>query len=106
MICSNCNRSGSKDFYQSCECGSFYCSFHCMVDSLHKVGILQYTFDEMDRCGKCAIDKLKDGKLTFPQGDKHLSRLLAPNLLLYVVGHVAKPKKRKKKIGESQMALF
>lgn len=76
-----------------------------MVDSLHKVGIMQHTFDEMDRCGKCAVEKLKVGKLTFPGQEKHLNRLLAPHLLMYVMGEVTKPR-RKKKVGENQLSLF
>lgn len=65
----------------------------------------QYTFDELDRCGQCAVEKLKAGKLSFPQGDKHLKRLLAPHLLIYVIGEV-KPAKRWKKVSENQLSLF
>ena len=76
-----------------------------MVKGLHEVGVRQYTFDELDRCGKCAVEKLKVGKLIFPQGDKHLNRLLAPHLLRYVMGEVTKPR-RKKKVSENQLSLF
>lgn len=65
----------------------------------------QYTFDELDRCGHCAVEKLKEGKLIFPQGDKHLNRLLAPHLLIYVLEEV-KPVKHKKKVSENQLSLF
>lgn len=65
----------------------------------------QYTFDGLDRCGSCAVEKLKAGKLTFPQGDKHLNRLLAPHLLLYTVGEV-KPVKQRKRVSENQLSLF
>lgn len=65
----------------------------------------QYTFDGLDRCGSCAVEKLKVGKLIFPQGDKHLNRLLAQHLLIYVLGDI-KPVKRKKKVSENQMSLF
>ena len=59
----------------------------------------------MDRCGHCAVEKLKVGRLTFPQGDKHLNRLLAPHLLMYALGEV-KQVKRKKKVSENQLSLF
>lgn len=87
------------------ECGAWYCGFSCLAKSLHRVGVNQYTFDELDRCGSCAVEKLKAGKLIFPQGDKHLNRLLAQHLLIYVLGDI-KPVKRKKKVSENQMSLF
>ncbi len=105
IICDHCGIKQKKSYAEQCECGSCYCSFHCMVDSLHKVGIMQHTFDEMDRCGKCAVEKLKVGKLTFPGQEKHLNRLLAPHLLMYVMGEVTKPR-RKKKVSENQLSLF
>lgn len=105
IICENCGCKELKSRAERCECGSWYCGFSCLVKSLHAVGVHQHTFDSLDRCGKCAVDKLKAGKLTFPQGDKHLNRLLAPSLLLYVTGGV-KPVKRKKKVGENQLSLF
>ena len=105
IICECCGIKKQKSEAEQCECGANYCGFHCLVKGLHEVGVRQYTFDELDRCGKCAVDKLKAGKLTFPQGDKHLNRLLAPSLLLYVIGE-AKPVKRKKKVSENQLSLF
>lgn len=105
IICEHCRSKKPKSEAEQCECGANYCGFHCLVKGLHEVGVRQHTFDELDRCGKCAIEKLKAGKLTFPQGDKHLNRLLAPSLLLYVIGE-AKPVKRKKKVSENQLSLF
>ena len=105
---SECAYCGNKVFEyreQVCECGTRYCGFSCLVKSLHQVGINQYTFDEVDRCGHCAVEKLKVGRLTFPQGDKHLNRLLAPHLLLHVIGGGVKPT-RKKKVSENQLSLF
>lgn len=105
---SGCAYCGNKIFdsrEQVCECGTRYCGFSCLAKSLHRVGVNQYTFDELDRCGHCAVEKLKVGKLTFPQGDKHLKRLLVPHLLIYVMGEV-KPIKRMKKVSENQMSLF
>ena len=105
---SECAYCGNKVFEyreQVCECGTRYCGFSCLVKSLHQVGINQYTFDELDRCGSCAVEKLKAGKLIFPQGDKHLNRLLAQHLLIYLLGDI-KPVKRKKKVSENQMSLF
>ena len=106
MKCNYCDHKDKDLHHVKCECGSYYCGFSCLVKSLHDVGVYQHTFDELDRCGKCAVEKLKAGKLVFPQGDKYLNRLLVPSLLIYVVSDVEKPKKRKKKIGENQMALF
>ena len=102
-----CSYCGSERLIrpERCECGTWYCGFSCLVKSLHKVGVNQYTFDEIDRCGHCAVEKLKSGKLIFPHGDKHLNRLLAPHLLIYVIGGVAKPT-RKKKVSENQLSLF
>ena len=103
--CAHCKKKVSEYGMQVCECGTQYCGFSCLVKSLHQVGINQYTFDEVDRCGHCAVEKLKAGKLIFPQGAKHLNRLLAPHLLLQVIDEV-KPMKRKKKVSENQMSLF
>lgn len=105
IVCEHCGRNEVEIRAQMCECGSCYCSFHCLAESLRKVGVNQYTFDELDRCGRCAVEKLKAGRLTFPQGDKHLNRLLAPHLLIYTLGEV-KPVKRKKKVSENQLSLF
>ncbi|CUN12234.1 hypothetical protein [Turicibacter sanguinis] len=105
IVCEYCGCKELKSRAEQCECGSWYCRFSCLVSGLHEVGVRQHTFDELDRCGKCAVEKLKIGKLTFPQGDKHLNRLLAPSLLLYVIGE-AKPVKRKKKVSENQLSLF
>ena len=105
---SECAYCGNKVFEyreQVCECGTRYCRFSCLAKSLHRVGVNQYTFDELDRCGSCAVEKLKAGKLIFPQGDKHLNRLLAQHLLIYVLGDI-KPVKHKKKVSENQMSLF
>lgn len=105
IICNCCGRKELKVRSQMCECGTWYCGFSCLAKSLHQVGISQYSFDELDRCGCCAVEKLKAGKLIFPQGDKHLNRLLAPHLLVYAMGEV-KAVKRKKKVSENQMSLF
>lgn len=105
ITCAHCGRKEFISKAQKCECGQWYCCFHCLVQSLHQVGVNQYTFDELDRCGSCAVEKLKAGKLIFPQGDKHLKRLLAPHLLIYVLGEI-KPIKRRKKVSENQMSLF
>ena len=105
IICEHCGIKKQKSEAEQCECGAHYCGFSCLARGLQEVGVRQHTFDELDRCGKCAVDKLKAGKLTFPQGDKHLNRLLAPSLLLYVIGE-AKPVKRKKKVSENQLSLF
>ncbi len=104
IICSYCKREVSEGA-MACECGTWYCSAHCLVKSLHKVGINQFTFDELDRCGYCAIEKLESGVLTFPQGDKHLERLLAPHLLLRVISP-SKVVKRSKKVSQNQLSLF
>lgn len=105
IICEHCGLKKLKDQSEQCECGANYCGFSCLVKGLHEVGVANTLFDELDRCGKCAVEKLKAGKLIFPQGDKHLSRLLAPSLLLYVIGET-KPVKRKKKVSENQLSLF
>ena len=105
IICNHCERKELKVRAQMCECGAWYCGFSCLAKSLHRVGVNQYTFDELDRCGSCAVEKLKAGKLSFPQGDKHLKRLLAPHLLIYGLGKI-KPIKRIKKVSENQMSLF
>lgn len=105
MSCACCGNKVFEYREQVCECGTRYCGFSCLAKSLHRVGVNQYTFDELDRCGQCAVEKLKSGKLSFPQGDKHLNRLLAPHLLIYVIGGVAKPT-RKKKVSENQLSLF
>lgn len=105
---SRCSYCGNIIFdyrEQVCECGTRYCGFSCLAKSLHQIGVNQYTFDELDRCGSCAVEKLKAGKLSFPQGAKHLNRLLAPHLLIYVLEEV-KPVKRKKKVSENQLSLF
>lgn len=105
---SECAYCGNKVFEyreQVCECGARYCGFSCLAKSLHRVGVNQYTFDELDRCGSCAVEKLKAGKLSFPQGDKHLKRLLAPHLLMHAMVGI-KPSKRIKKVSENQMSLF
>lgn len=103
--CAYCNKKVLEYREQTCECGTQYCGFSCLAKSLHRVGINQHSFDELDRCGNCAVDKLKAGKLRFPQGDKHLNRLLAPHLLIHVIGGVTKTT-RKKKVSENQMSLF
>ena len=105
IICNHCGRKAVKEQAQICECGAWYCGFSCLAKSLHRVGVNQYTFDELDRCGSCAVEKLKAGKLIFPQGDKHLNRLLAQHLLLYTVGEV-KPVKQRKRVSENQLSLF
>lgn len=105
IICECCGIKKQKSEAEQCECGANYCGFSCLVKGLHEVGVRQYTFDELDRCGKCAVEKLKAGKLIFPQGDKRLNRLLDPSLLLYVIGET-KPVKRKKKVSENQLSLF
>ncbi|CUN04492.1 hypothetical protein [Turicibacter sanguinis] len=105
IICECCGIKKQKSEAEQCECEANYCGFSCLVKGLHEVGVRQHTFDELDRCGKCAVEKLKAGKLIFPQGDKHLNRLLAPSLLLYVIGET-KPVKRKKKVSENQLSLF
>lgn len=105
LVCSGCGSKLAMSPIESCTCGANYCGFSCLVKGLHEVGVRQHTFDELDRCGKCAVDKLRGGKLTFPQGDKHLNRLLAPHLLMYVMGET-KPVKRKKKVSENQLSLF
>lgn len=104
-FCSYCGSKLAMSWIESCKCGANYCGFSCLVKSLHHVGVNQYTFDEVDRCGRCAVEKLKVGKLTFPGQEKHLNRLLAPHLLMYVMGEVAKPR-RKKKVSENQLSLF
>ena len=103
--CAYCGNEISDSREEVCECGERYCGFSCLAKSLHQVGVNQYTFDELDRCGSCAVEKLKAGKLIFPQGDKHLNRLLSPHLLVYVVGEV-KPVRRTKKVSENQLSLF
>lgn len=103
--CAHCKKKVSEYGMQVCECGTRYCGFSCLAKSLHQVGINQYTFDELNRCGSCAVEKLKAGKLIFPQGDKRLNRLLAPHLLLYTVGEV-KPVKQRKRVSENQLSLF
>ncbi|MEF2889839.1 MAG: hypothetical protein U0N77_08490 [Turicibacter sanguinis] len=105
IICDRCRFKKIREQSEQCECGANYCGFNCLVKGLHEVGVRQYTFDELDRCGKCAVEKLKAGKLTFTGQEKHLNRLLAPSLLLYVIGGVNKPK-RKKKVSENQLSLF
>ena len=105
IICECCGIKKQKLGAEQCECGANYCGFSCLVKGLHEVGVRQYTFDEVDRCGKCAVEKLKVGKLTFPGQQKHLNRLLAPHLLMYVMGEVTKPR-RKKKVSENQLSLF
>lgn len=55
---SGCAYCGNKIFdsrEQVCECGTRYCGFSCLAKSLHRVGVNQYTFDELDRCGHCAV---------------------------------------------------
>lgn len=103
--CAYCGNGIPDSREEVCECGARYCGFNCLAKSLHQVGVNQYTFDELNRCGYCAVDKLKAGKLVFPQGDKHLDRLLAPHLLIYAIGDV-KSQKRMKKVSENQMSLF
>lgn len=105
IICERCGLKKLKEQSEQCECGANYCGFSCLVKGLHEVGVRQHTFDELDRCRKCAVDKLKAGKLTFPQGDKHLNRLLEPHLLMYVLAET-KPVKRKKRVSENQLSLF
>ena len=105
IICEHCGLKKLKDQSEQCECGANYCGFSCLVKGLHEVGVRQHTFDELDRCGKCAVEKSKVGKLTFPGQEKHLNRLLAPHLLMYVMGEVTKPR-RKKKVSENQLSLF
>lgn len=103
--CACCGNKISDSREEVCECGKRYCGFNCLAKSLHRVGVNQYTFDELDRCGNCALEKLKAGKLIFPQGDKHLNRLLAPHLLMYAIGDIKSPKPVKK-VSENQMSLF
>lgn len=105
IICEHCGIKKQKSEAEQCDCGANYCGFHCLVKGLHEVGVRQHTFDELDRCGKCVVETLKAGKLTFPQGDKHLNRLLAPSLLVHVLGEI-KPVKRNKKVSENQLSLF
>lgn len=118
IVCEHCGYKELKSRAELCECGSWYCRFSCLAKGLWKVGIMQYTFDEMDRCGSCAIEKLKQGKLTFPWGNKDFKRVLAPHLLIYVnelnpievesaVEIVIKtPIRRARKVSENQMSLF
>lgn len=103
--CACCGRESKDEGRDRCECGTWYCSLRCVIKSLDKIGIYQCSWDEVDKCGHCALDKLKQGTLTFPQGDKYIRRHLAPHLLLYVVGAV-KPSKRKKNVCEGQISLF
>ncbi len=103
--CAHCGLESKDEGRDRCECGTWYCSLRCVIKSLDRIGIYQYTWDEIDKCGSCALDKLKQGTLIFPQGDKHIKRHLAPHLLLYVVEPV-KPVKRKKKVCEGQISLF
>lgn len=119
IICEYCGRREFRNQAQYCTCGSAYCSFNCLVKGLHEVGVLQHSFNTpLDRCGSCAIEKLKQGKLTFPWGNKDFKRVLAPHLLIYVneldpvemesaVDIVIKtPIRRVRKVSENQMSLF
>ncbi len=103
--CAYCGHESNEEGRDRCECGVWYCRLHCVIKGLEEVGIYQYTWDEIDKCGSCALEKLKQGKLTFPQGDKDIRRHLAPHLLLHVIEAV-KPVKRKKKVCEGQISLF
>lgn len=116
IICEHCGRKELKSRAEQCECGSWYCSFNHLVKGLHEVGVLQHSFDTpIDRCSSCAIEKLKQGRSTFPWGNKDYKRVLAPHLLIYV--NEAEPVevepvviktsiKRSRKVSENQLSLF
>ena len=58
IVCEYCGCKELKSRAEQCECGSWYCRFSCLAKGLWKVGIMQYTFDEMDRCMNCGPEKL------------------------------------------------
>ncbi len=102
--CAHCGRESKDEGRDRCECGTWYCSLRCVIKSLDKIGIYQRSWDEVDKCGHCAMDKLKSRDLKFP-GRFEIKRHLAPCLWIYLIDNVG-PKVQKKKVCEGQISLF
>ena len=100
IVCEYCGCKELKSRAERCECGSWYCRFSCLAKGLWKVGIMQYTFDEMDRCMNCGPEKLKRGELTFP------GRVIEHQKVEAVVTVAKVVQRRKEKVSENQLSLF